>query len=234
MSVGQTSRQHILGSVKRALDARSSLAARATAVDARLAATQANTIPARGQSEGAARTKLFVEEAERANAEVLRLKTIGEIPAAVKTLLGGEAAFKAAPGPFFQDLDWNAAGLSPAFGRAQAQDHFGLSKAWSAVAETGTLVLLSGPTSPVTLNFLPDVHVIVVLAGDIEASYEATWSRLRRERTPANGAPMMPRTVNWITGPSRTADIEQTILLGAHGPRRLVIVLVDGEKTPSA
>jgi len=82
-------------------------------------------------------------------------------------------------------------------------------------------VLFRSPDSPTTLNFLPDVHVVILHSTDIEANYEAVWARLRCDE----GG--LPRTVNWITGPSRTADIEQTIFLGAHGPRKLVILLID-------
>ena len=94
---------------------------------------------------------------------------------------------------------------------------------FAGVAETGTLVLLSGPESPTTLNFLPDVHIALLFTDRVVGSYEDVWARLRAR----DGATVMPRVVNWITGPSRTADIEQTLLLGAHGPRRLHIILVD-------
>jgi L-lactate dehydrogenase complex protein LldG len=83
-------------------------------------------------------------------------------------------------------------------------------------------MLLSGPTHPTTLNFLPEVHIVVLRAADVVGPYENAWARVRTARD--NGA--MPRTVNFVTGPSRTADIEQTIQLGAHGPRRLHIILV--------
>jgi L-lactate dehydrogenase complex protein LldG len=78
----------------------------------------------------------------------------------------------------------------------------------------------SGPQSPSTINFLPDNHVAIVRASQVVATYEDGWDRLR-----TTGA--MPRTVNFVTGPSRTADIELKIQLGAHGPRRLHLVVVD-------
>ena len=99
------------------------------------------------------------------------------------------------------------------------------SAAAPAAAETGTLVLASGPESPTTLNFLPDTHIAVLLAETIVGAYEATWSAVRAADGP------LPRVVNWITGPSRTADIEQTLLIGIHGPRRQHIVLIDGQDT---
>ena len=63
---------------------------------------------------------------------------------------------------------------------------------------------------------------MVLNAADIAGDYETVWARLR----PQGGEGNLPRTVNFITGPSRSADIEQTLLLGAHGPRALHIIVV--------
>ncbi len=96
-----------------------------------------------------------------------------------------------------------------------------MTAAFAGIAETGTLVLLSDAQSPTTLNFLPDVHVVVLRREQIVRRIEDVWQRLRDE------VAGMPRTVNFITGPSRTADIEQTIQLGAHGPRSLHVILIE-------
>jgi L-lactate dehydrogenase complex protein LldG len=97
-----------------------------------------------------------------------------------------------------------------------------VSHAFAAVAETGTLVLTSGADNPTTLNFLPDVHIVVVGARDFASDFESALARLRGRF----GAGTMPRAVNMITGPSRSADIEQTLILGAHGPRKLHVMVV--------
>jgi L-lactate dehydrogenase complex protein LldG len=85
-------------------------------------------------------------------------------------------------------------------------------------------MLISGADTPTTLNFLPDTHIVLARADQVVAVYEDGYDRLRADR--ALGT--LPRVINFITGPSRTADIEQHIELGAHGPRRLHIVLVEG------
>ena len=108
-------------------------------------------------------------------------------------------------------------------GAARPGDPVSLTRAFAGIAETGTLMLTSGPAGPTGLNFLPETHMVVVRAGDIAGSYEDAWDRLRDSRD----GEALPRTVNLITGPSRTADIEQTIQLGAHGPRRLHVVLIE-------
>ncbi|TMJ49312.1 MAG: lactate utilization protein [Alphaproteobacteria bacterium] len=107
-------------------------------------------------------------------------------------------------------------------GASDGNDLAAVSHAFGAVAESGTLMLTSGKDNPTTLNFLPDTHIVVVDADDVAGDYETLWRKLR-ERF---GAGAMPRTVNWITGPSRSADIEQTLILGAHGPRRLHVMVV--------
>ena len=90
------------------------------------------------------------------------------------------------------------------------------------VAETGTLVMASGPDNPTTLNFLPDTHIVVVDAKDIAGDYETVWARVREKF----GIDALPRAINMITGPSRSADIAQILILGAHGPRRLHVLVV--------
>jgi len=94
--------------------------------------------------------------------------------------------------------------------------------AFAAVAETGTIALTSGAPSPTLLNFLPETHIVVVDAKDLSGTYEELWTRLK-----AQYGETMPRTLNLVTGPSRSGDIEQTILMGAHGPKRLHIIVVD-------
>ena len=90
------------------------------------------------------------------------------------------------------------------------------------MAETGTLALLSGQDNPTTLNFLPDYHLVVIDKADIVGDYETVWTRLRDRY----GEAVMPRIVNFITGPSRSGDIEQKLLFGAHGPRSLHVMVV--------
>lgn len=100
-----------------------------------------------------------------------------------------------------------------------------VSAAFAGIAETGTLMLISGPDNPTSLNFLPEAHIVVLPTAWIVGSYEEAFACFRAATKPSE----MPRTINWITGPSRTADIEQTLLLGAHGPKQLLAILVDGE-----
>ena len=149
------------------------------------------------------------------------------VPQAVADYLKSEnlpAEVRLAPDPDLRDLPWDGQPLiTLSEGSARPSDPVALTGAFAGIAETGTLMLRSGAVGPTTLNFLPETHMVVLNARDISGCYEDAWDRLRA----AHDGEALPRTVNLITGPSRTADIEQTIQLGAHGPRRLCILLVD-------
>ncbi len=190
----------------------------------RMAAHKVNLISERGGRTGKARVDQFVEMADFAAATLARVASEDEAVKEIARYLRQEnlpAELVAAPG--LRDWPWRKAPLlQPRFGPAKGSDLVGAAPAFAAIAETGTLVLLSGPESPTTINFLPDTHVVALRTSQIVGSYEAAWARLRQER-----GGVMPRTVNFITGPSRSADIEQTLLMGAHGPRRLHIVLIE-------
>ena len=104
---------------------------------------------------------------------------------------------------------------------ADGDDRVSVTSALCGIAETGTLVLVSGQDNPTSLNFLPDYHIVVVPASRLVARMEDAWDRLREEFE------SQPRTVNFISGPSKTADVEQTVEYGAHGPRCLHVILVE-------
>jgi L-lactate dehydrogenase complex protein LldG len=126
--------------------------------------------------------------------------------------------------PRLAAMPWDETTLALTRGRSEGDDLNAVSHAFAGVAESGTAVMVSGPDNPSTLNFLPDNHVVVVAAKDLAGDYEEVFERIRA----AYGKGAMPRTVNFITGPSRSGDIEQTLLLGAHGPRRLHVLVVRG------
>jgi L-lactate dehydrogenase complex protein LldG len=182
----------------------------------------ANLIPARGREND--RIAQFIFEAERVNATTERLSGWSAVPAAVADKLAAAELpprLRMVEDARLAALTWPA-DLEVATGAAVDGDRASLVIAFAGIAETGTLMLFSSPSSPATLNFLPELHIVVLAEAAIVGAYEDAWANLRA----ALGAGVMPRVVNWITGPSRTADIEQTLLLGAHGPRLLHILLL--------
>ena len=219
-------RDAVLGKVRRALGATADAEGRRAAVEGRLSRHQPNLIPARGQLDPEGRVQLFCAMAEKVAATVQPLADSADIPVAVADYLrrhnlphsirtGSDWALDALPWYREPHLERRA-------GPSDGSDLVALSHAFGGVAETGTLVLLSGQDNPTTLNFLPDTHIVAVAAADIAGDYETVWQRVRERY----GEGALPRTVNFITGPSRSADIEQTLILGAHGPRALHILVV--------
>lgn len=168
---------------------------------------------------------VFKSELARQLAHVI--DTNMSIPAAIARYLkdaGLPPILRSGDDPRLARLPWHEApALTLNKGAARADDPVGLSHAFCGIAETGTLAMLSGPDNPVTLYFLPDTHIVVIHRRDIVASYEDAYARLRQHL----GHGQMPRTLNLISGASRTADIGGKIVIGAHGPRRLCVI-IDG------
>ena len=224
-----SARAQILSAVRRNLHADRGRgdSARRAEVTTRLRHHPRGPVPARSDLEPAARVDLFQQQAETASATVARVAAWDELPGAVGAYLRARnlsAEVTLAPHPDLDGINWavGAPVVGVRRGTPDPDTAVGVSRALAGVAETGTLLLRSGADSPTTLNFLPANHIVALHAADIVGPYEDAWDRLRAEQP--DGA--VPRTVNLVTGPSRTADIEQTLQLGAHGPMNLHIVVV--------
>ncbi len=163
----------------------------------------------------------FCDRARAAASSWDRVAGLGDAPAAVRRYLDANGLpTSGCVWPALARLDWGGAGLSLAPRAARGDDAVGVSGAFCAIAETGTLMLVSDAASPASVSLLPETHVALVPVGRVVAHMEDGWDLARSElRT-------LPRAVNFISGPSRTADIEQTLVLGAHGPYRVHIILV--------
>jgi L-lactate dehydrogenase complex protein LldG len=203
--------------------------AAAAALEVRLRSPRPGPLPARATVVGEARIALFVRMAEAVGAEVRRL--------AGPEAIGGELL------DYFRRHDLrlrivraadpllDAARLEEEpllevrTGVPEEPDPVGLTVALAGIAETGTLLLASAAERPTLLAFLPETSIVALPTTAVVGTYEEAWTRLR-------GLPgWPPRSVNLITGPSRTGDIPPSIELGAHGPRRLLVLLVD--RTPA-
>jgi L-lactate dehydrogenase complex protein LldG len=215
-------RDDVLSNIRRSLGVTGHESTRRSIVAQRLEQAPRGPIPARGQGDAAARMATFVAEAQRVSASVAMLDSRAAVPAEVARFLteaGLPLEIRMGNDARLVGLDWS--GMKVLHGPSRGADLTAISHAFAGVAETGSLVVLSGTDNPTTLNYLPDNHIVVLAAGDLCADLESVWARLRA----ACGKALMPRSVNIITGPSRSADIEQTLLLGAHGPRRLHILV---------
>jgi L-lactate dehydrogenase complex protein LldG len=221
-----TARELILATIRRSLGVTGTEAPRRLEVATRLAGHPRGIVPQRGQLPSAARLDLFARMLEAAAGTMERVADPTDIPERIAAFLRAHnlpLAIRHGDDPLLSAAPWAHAGtLEVRRGASDGSDLAAVSRAFGAVAETGTLVLISGAENPTTLNFLPDVHIVVVSAGDITSDFETVMARLRGRF----GIGAMPRTVNMVTGPSRSADIEQTLILGAHGPRKLHVIVV--------
>ena len=225
-------REQILGGIRKSLKRGPVTEARAGDLRAKLDAHARNVIPQRAAGlEPDQQIELFIRMAEEVQASVVRLDSAAEVPDAVAAYLAENnlpSTLVMTPDPQLEGIPWaDRPLLEIRRGRAEDGDLTGVTACVAGVAETGTLMLTSGPESPTRNNFLPDHHLVVMRRDQVVATYEDGFDRLRARAQADSGEWVPPRTVNFITGPSRTGDIEQKIELGAHGPRRLHIILID-------
>ncbi|MGH6918083.1 MAG: LutC/YkgG family protein, partial [Geminicoccaceae bacterium] len=209
----------VLGRLRRSLGRTDSGAdAARQVVGERLANPRPGIIPARADLDLPGRVALFTSQAEAVQTTVQRLRGYAQIPAAVvdyvraknlpmRLVMAADPALDRAPWPAMLEIRR---------GRAEDADAVGLTTAFAGIAETGTLMLLSDRAHPTTLAFLPETSIIVLATDRVLRAYEDGLRLLRQEQE------MLPRSINLVTGPSRSGDIEQTIQLGAHGPKRLL------------
>jgi L-lactate dehydrogenase complex protein LldG len=222
------SRAAILSKVRAALKARpGSDAARRAGVAARLAGGGSHPVPERGRVAGPERVALFKSFLAAQATDLIELSDPAEIPQAIAEYLSAHGAplrVRTGADPLVASLPWREVrGLERHTGPADAGDTASLSRALAGVAETGTLVLASGPDNPTTLAFLPDTHIVVLRRAAICGSYEEAVALAAAEA----GSAALPHTLNLVTGASRTGDIGGRIVRGAHGPRRLAVILLD-------
>lgn len=174
----------------------------------------------------------YVEALQAAKGEVIR---VGDLSAALKevgqllTALGAErVVVNGAPAPLdelawaesFPAYQWYVVGQNEGDLRAFCADaDVGISSAGAALAETGTLVIHSGPRRSRLATLLPPVHIALLPTERLTTDL-FTW---------VASQPDFPANLVLVSGPSKTADIEQTLAIGVHGPKRLIVILYGPE-----
>lgn len=222
-----TARDLILARIRRSLGVSGADPDRRAVVAERISSSPRGVIPARGHVPPEQRADLFMSMAIFAHATAQRLAR-HRVPAAIAELLrqhDAPAIVHMGTDPRLASLDWSGADIQAVVGHATPDDRVGVSYAEAGIAETGTAVIVAGPANPSLFAYLPPVHIVIVDADDIVPDAESAFELLRsRFRSKQPG-----RTVNFITGPSRSGDIELTMQLGAHGPAALHLLVVEGE-----
>ncbi len=227
MSENAARREQVLGRIRKSLNVDPDAMHRLETVADRLEDHKRNLVPERAVGTTAKNVKQFCEMMEAVNGTVEHVKSPSDIPGAISRYLRNHnlpQTVRRGADPALDKLPWSKARtLQVSVGAARKSDEVSVSRAFAAVAETGTLVMVSGADNPTSLNFLPENHIVVVESGRVAGSYEDAWDVVRA----VYGNGEMPRTVNLISGPSRTGDIEQKIELGAHGPKRLHVIVLN-------
>lgn len=217
------SREKVLSAVRGALRVQPGDTKRTASAHAHASAEAGHPRPQIAQLAGPALRQRFCDQLTKKGCDVVELPTFAALPDAVAAYLkrhGLQGRIAAGMG-VFEELPWPSAGIEIARGAAASDVLAGLSLATAGVAETGTLVVASSAANPVSIAFLADVHLVVVAAADLAPSLEDAMGLVK---SLAGG---LPRSVNLISGPSRTGDIGGRIVIGAHGPRRLGVFIVD-------
>jgi L-lactate dehydrogenase complex protein LldG len=226
MTTTDQARALVLSRIRAGLGVTGKDGTREASVEERLRAHPRGTIPARARADHETLLELMATMLATQGAEVTRVSAPEDAVRAIAGDLrkhGLPSRLRMGADAELAVLPWDTTPeVERVSGPADGEDRAALSRAVVAAAETGTLVLVSGADNPTTLAFLPETHFILVRAGDVAGSYEEAFDSLRA----IYGEGALPRTVNLISGPSRTADIEQTIVRGAHGPKRLHVVIL--------
>ena len=224
------SRDTMLAGIRRAIGAGDG-DGRAATIERRIADHPRGPSVARTEGSDAARHALFIAKVEEAAATITELRSLDEVPAAIADYLRAHnlpPVLRVAPDPALANLPWSKAPmLTVTTGPSDGSDPVSLTACVAGIAETGTLMLASGEDNPTGLAFLPETHVVIVRKDQLVAGLEDAFDRLRAKCGPSGGE-RWPRAINFVTGPSRSGDIEQQLQMGAHGPRQLHVLLVDG------
>jgi len=222
-----SARDTVLGKIRTSMRVSASDADRRKAVASRLEEAPKGIIPDRARLPKAGQIDLFCTMAEQFGATLARVSDYRDVAAEVSNYLRAHnlpATIRMGADKRLKKAGWETEkNLEIRHGASDGGDLAGVSHAMAGIAETGTLALASGQDNPTTINFLPEHHIAVLKASDIKGDMESVWAMLRKQQ----GKGEMPRAFNLITGPSRSGDIEQTILLGAHGPRALHVIVVE-------
>ncbi len=221
-------REEILCRLREVNNEKKKFGERQRAVEERLKTRPQGIIPDQGERD---LMETFIAKAESAAASVASVP-LGKLGEAIGEFLRQhDLPHELIMGDddYLAGISWGDSAPTIKKGPCDGTELAGLSMAVAAAGETGTLFLTSGPDNPTSNNFLPENHIVIVKKSDIAWSYEEVWEKLSQGwlKTGTDKVKSVPRTINMITGPSRSADIEQTLILGAHGPVRLHVLIVE-------
>lgn len=166
----------------------------------------------------------FEQNVKHSQADCVRLHTAVQLPSAVlewgKAAMGGVEPHVVVNHSSLEAMDWSRFVVRERLAQPLTSEYIGVGRAVCGIADTGSLMLVAEPGLSSAEYFLPSALVVVVNSSDIVQQQVQAWLRLR------SGFARLPRTVTLVTGPSRTGDIEQQLVVGAHGPSKMLVCIV--------
>ena len=167
------------------------------------------------------RVENFIRCAQLLSSSVVQLSALEDVPEAINAyLIEHGLGLKLTAWETFRSLPFDSAEIQVEFGLAQAECKVGLTGALSGIAETGTVLICTDAEAPPLNAFLPETHLVVINRSSIVSTMEEAFGMVRHCYA------VWPRGVHFVSGPSRTADIAQTLVMGAHGPYRVHLMIV--------
>ena len=194
-------RERILGAVRHSLGRAGPLPESVRAgLERRLSAPTPNLKPALAEDP----VSLFVRKANAAHARVSTVPTLAGVSEVVVRHIDDNGLDDAiVVAPELEGVQWSNRLVVEARA-ARGSDRVGVTGAFAGIAETGSVMLLSGPESPTTLNFLPEDHIVVLRESRIVPHPEDAWALLRKERgspcrapSTSSAARRRPATSSW-------------------------------------
>lgn len=221
----QTAKAHILAQIRQNLKIEGDQADRLQRVKQRLQQHPRNTVPSRVPEQAKQQMSVFQEFCAENAMTIAEITSLDQVPQAVQDFLishNQPAQIKATDEAFLQEIDWQQQPLlTVSHGACTKSDKTTISGCLAAIAETGTIMVHSGSDFPMGAAFFPDNHIVVIKESQITGWYEQAWDQIREDYPD-----LLPRQVTLVSGPSRTGDIEHKVQLGAHGPKKMHILLL--------
>jgi L-lactate dehydrogenase complex protein LldG len=220
-----SAREQVLAKIGTRLEAHSSPADRLQKVDGRLSMHPRNTVPGRGKKSHAELIELFCTMLTAVQGSVSQVESLQQVPETILSYLEqnklGQAVCLDEEAELLE-IPWNtSSNLEFTHWVAKRSISVGITSCYGAVAETGSLVACSSSNHAITMNFLAETNIVILDARNLVGVYEEIWDRLR-----TTSGMRLPRDLTLISGPSCTGDIEMVLEFGAHGPKRLHVIIV--------
>jgi L-lactate dehydrogenase complex protein LldG len=226
MTRSEEAKREILSGIRTSLARKGADGDARARIAARIDSPTANVIPRRAQVDRAQKIAMFVDLIQAQDVTCARAKSWPLVAKTIADYLAtrpSPSKIKVSTDPAFDRAGFEGEPrLVVERGLAVSTDLVTISRAMCGIAETGTLMFASDKDAPPSLNFVGETHGVVLDLDTIVSTLEDAFGLLRARF----GKRIMPRSINLVSGTSCTADIGMVTVRGAHGPRKVHLILV--------